>query len=185
MTTFFIGNRKRRRQLLIWAIAVMALANLAILIAAVAVPLDAGGATNRPNTKASAASAPAQNREPLTAYAAIYQRDLRAPLVEVKAPPPTKPPAPKLTITLVGTAIDPDYTCAFFRLANGQTQTVFVGQMIEQAQVVKISEGSVVVHYADQDMTLSVDTTGKGTKGETAANLEPASQVDAPKDGQP
>jgi type II secretory pathway component PulC len=185
---FFIGNRKRRKQLLIWAIAAMALANLAMLIAAVAWPLDAGGATNRPSIKAVTTSAPSQNREDLASYAAIYQRDLRTPLVEVKAAPPPKPPPPKLTITLVGTAIDPDYTCAFFKLANGQTQSVFVGQAIEQAEVVKIMEGSVVVHYADQDMTLSVDMTGKGAKGEAAeppARPEPASQTAAPKDGQP
>ena len=121
-------------------------------------PLD-GAAPPQESARTAQGSAGPQVRrpDPPSAYALIYQRDIRSPLVETNAPTPAPTPPPKLNVTLMGTAVDPGYTCGMFRMPNGETRTVQVGGKIDEAEVVEIKEGMAVVKFAGQTLTLTVD----------------------------
>lgn len=130
-------------------------------------PLDSGDAPSRP-PKASKAVSSGQGSKlpPVDYFAVIYQRDLRKPLIEAVIAPPPPPPPPKLTISLVGTAVDPGYTCALFRMANGEVHTASVGEKVEEALVTEIVEGAATVQMGGQTFKLTVDKTDKNDKKE-------------------
>ena len=96
---------------------------------------------------------------PLTAYAAIYGRDLQQPLFD--AVPETRP-LPKPTVTLVGTVIQPGNTFALLKTKAGQVQWAAVGQAVEGAEVLEITADSATVRFAENTYTLKVEKQGSG-----------------------
>jgi len=91
--------------------------------------------------------------ETLADYAAIYRRDLRKPLVDPKPVAPTvrlRRPKPKMTVTLVGTAVEPGFTYAMFRTRGHGTKLVRVGETIEGVEVLSVATDSARVRFAGE-----------------------------------
>lgn len=99
------------------------------------------------------ASAASQSIE---AYAAIYARDLRRPLVDPEPPVKPPPPKPKLGLTLEGTVIEPGNNYAFVRTRADGTRIVSEGQTVQDAEVVSIESGRIVVRFHDELITLTI-----------------------------
>ncbi len=151
----------RTRKRLLWLASLLLVAGLAATVwTTFRLPLASlkagpdGG--DRPSAAGSAAIAA---RPPLAHFAIIYERSLRKPLFD--APPPTPlaappPPAPKLTVTLTGTVIEPGNTYALFKDQGESVKLVGVGETIAGAEVLQITEGSATVRFNGQEMTLTV-----------------------------
>jgi hypothetical protein len=93
---------------------------------------------------------------PLSRYAVVYARDLRKPLFDAPVKEEAKKPKRKLTVTLVGTAVDPGSTYAFFSDAGGKVTMVGVGQKIDGAEVTAVTEGSATLNLDGDPVTLTV-----------------------------
>lgn len=159
-----MSHRGRKRFL--WAVNLLAAAGIALSVwAALALPLavtgedlaDGDAATKTNAEEAHHVEAP----RPLADYRGIYQRDLRKPLddpkpVEVKAPPPKPKPERKLDVTLVGTAVDPGSTYAFFQQKGGKVTMAGVGEKIDDVEVTGITDGEAVVRFDGRVITLKV-----------------------------
>lgn len=150
-----VERLKRARRAILGAYVIIILSGIAAITCVVWVPIDGMEATDLTGVEPDGASTKSSGTDLLDAYACIYQRDLRRPVIDPKATPAPTPPPPKLTAVLIGTATDPDYTCAFFRLTSGEVTTVGVGQQIEQGKVTHIGEGKVTVVLAGQTLHLT------------------------------
>ena len=104
--------------------------------------------------------------EPLSAYAAIYKRELRKPLFDpkpaavAKARTKAPPPKPKLTITLTGTVIEPGFTYAMLRGKSGEVKFVSIGQTLDNAEVTAVTANSATVKFHGDSITLKVNKGG-------------------------
>lgn len=147
-------NPQTRGKLLLAADLALGIGLAALVAGMIFAPLE-GAAWPASPERAPLAIQRARPLEPLSSFDAVCRRDLRCTLIQNT--PGTGTQAPKFTAVLIGTALDPGFVCAFFRLANGQTQTVQVGQKIEDAEVAEISEGAVKVRLAGQVIALTVD----------------------------
>jgi hypothetical protein len=120
------------------------------------VGVDAWQAAPTPEA-AEGAGSTLQQVPPLPRYAAIWQRDLRRPLYD-EAPPAVAPrPRPALRARLIGTAVEPGFACAFFATGKGKTVTRGVGETVEGAEIKSISDGSVTLLFAGEQLTLNVE----------------------------
>ena len=158
-------SKKRRR--LLWAISVTLAVGIAVsAVAGILLPLAVGddaAAASRAGSGPSAAGMSRAETGPLTDYAVIYARRLRKPLYDTKlVAAPIKKPKPKLTVTLVGTAVEPGLTYGLFRTGRGRVKIVSVGQSIAGAKVTAISDGSATVEFNGEQVTLSVEKKGGG-----------------------
>lgn len=95
-------------------------------------------------------------------YAAIYSRDLRKPVFDIKPPDPIKvePPKPKFKATLTGTVLEPGFTYALFRTSSGDDKLVSVGQSIEDAEVTAIESETVTLNFHGDVLKLTVKKDG-------------------------
>jgi hypothetical protein len=91
---------------------------------------------------------------PLAGYAAIWQRNLRQPMVD--APPPAAAPKPTLNVTLMGTAVEPGRAEGMFREGNGSPRWVKVGEVIGGARVTAIDDTSATLEFGGSPVTLTV-----------------------------
>ncbi len=115
-------------------------------------------------------TAPAVNLEPgqdavsqkhrtleLSDLAAIWQRDLRQPVVD---PPAEKPQQRKkverLAIQLLGTAVEADQQYGIFRLSNNRTVVRAVGEEVEGFEVIQISRGRARLRNGQRECKLTV-----------------------------
>jgi len=92
----------------------------------------------------------------LADLAVIWQRDLHQPVVD---PPPKaveKPPEPKLTIQLVGTAVEAGRQFGVFQLANNRTVVQPVGATLEGYEIVAIERGRARVRSGGRTYDLQV-----------------------------
>ena len=159
--------RKRRRMLIV--VNLLLLAGLAATgYAIVLMPIDEPVERQAPGEKdAELSEIMVPAAEPLSAYTAIYQRELRKPLFDrkltavarVKAPPPK--PKPKLTVTLTGTVIEPGFTYAMLRGKSGQVKFVSVGQTLDKAEVTAVTANSATVKFHGDSITLKVNKGGR------------------------
>jgi hypothetical protein len=99
----------------------------------------------------------------LTSYASIYTRPLRKPLYD---PTPgavvvAAKAEPKFTGVLTGTIIEPGFTFATFRVPNGEEKVVPVGQSVEGAEVLAITQGEVRIRFHDKEITLKAAVEGQ------------------------
>jgi hypothetical protein len=156
-----MGYRSWRR--LLWTTSIVLAAGIVCVVcAAVFMPLDLA-ATREPaledGGRAKAKADPSVKKMvPLERYAVVYERDLRKPLFDpaVVRPPDSSKPKRKLTVTLVGTAVDPGLTYGIFRDSHGKTVLARIGQKIEDAEVVSVEEGSATVKFDGETITLSL-----------------------------
>lgn len=155
----------RQRKHVLWTLNAALAAALAVCVAALAFsPLDAGPADAGNRGRPTTGPKDEQHKTgPMSAYAGIYRRDLRKPLYDVKPAPVVKPakPKPRMTVTLVGTALEPGFTYGMFRTKSGATKFVSVGETIEGVEVLEISEGSAKVRFAGEVLTLKTSKGGK------------------------
>lgn len=78
----------------------------------------------------------------LAELAVIWQRDLHQAVVDAPPPKPAaRPPEPKLSIRLVGTAVESDHCFGMFRLANGRTVVKAVGTTVAGFEIVAVERG--------------------------------------------
>jgi len=114
--------------------------------------LPLSGQENAPVVKSAPATNPSGSSKlgPRNEYAVIYRKSLRGALYAAAVS------SPKLSVKLVGTMMDPDFTCGVFVNRSGEQTMVSVGQTIDGAQVVAIHDGSVTLQYGDQTIVLTV-----------------------------
>lgn len=157
-----MSTRDRRR--LLWAVNVaLAVALVASVLALAVVPLDVGAVEPRPGQQHENDDPMHRPKTgPLSEYAVIYQRDLRKPLFDPKpvVAVKTQPPKPKLTVSLVGTALEPGFTYGLFRNKSGETKLVSIGEKIDGAEVTAVNEGSATVKFHGELITLKVEKKG-------------------------
>jgi len=149
-------TQHRRKQLLYALNATLAVGVVLAFVATFA-PLDqappvvAKGPSTRP------ASDPQDRLLPLAAYSVIYQKDLRRPLVEPVARGPVVPRNEGLRVVLVGTAVamrPGGPSSAVFQLSTGQTRTVDVGEEIDGAKLVAVTETTATLDVGGERVTL-------------------------------
>ena len=151
---------RSRKRLLLAANAALAAAVLASVSVPAILPLAGADATGIADTQPRAVGNQIDRKpESLSAYAAIYQRDLRRPLFDLRPAPEVKPEPkkPQLTLRLMGTAVEPGHTYAFFRITTGQVKMLTVGQAVDGAEVLAIEEGMAKVSFDGQVVTLKVE----------------------------
>ncbi|MCK4601611.1 MAG: hypothetical protein KAU28_04045, partial [Phycisphaerae bacterium] len=149
-------NLRTQKNLLLVAAAVMAVASVACLATAVLLPPSVPQTTPTGGGTAPSAVTGAGKPEPLNAYAAIWQRDVRKPLEDpeaLKVQPPKPPPVP---VVLIGTVVEPGFTYGLFQTKKGEQKLVRAGESIEGAEVTVISEGSAQVRWHGKLITLKV-----------------------------
>jgi hypothetical protein len=147
------------------------LAGLAILAAAVAVPLETGAPEPAPQAPAvgpppddrGADQTPGASRPTLGELARVSAMDLRRPLHD---PPATAAAAPKaasavpMTVRLVGTIVEPGHSMAVFRKADGSFELCAQGESVTDAggavTVTGVAPEKVTVEYAGQAQELAV-----------------------------
>lgn len=121
-------------------------------------PKTADNNTGKSNTPASYLPA-------LVSYAPAWQMHLR-PVIAAPAPAPepvrqvasTPPPPPSkpFTAKLTGTILEDNHSMALFTTQTGEIQFVSVGQMIEDARVVKIDSEKVILDNNGQTLTVEL-----------------------------
>ena len=86
---------------------------------------------------------------------------LRRPLFDPPppAPPKAKPPPP-LRVRLAGTIIDPEDAQAMLIGSSGAIQFLRVGDVIDDATILEITESSVRVEYHNEEHQLTTPTPG-------------------------
>jgi hypothetical protein len=153
---------RKRRRILIMVNLLLSVVLVGIGSALVLIPVDEPSGRQVSGKKAVGLSKimPPVN-EPLSAYAAICQRELRKPLFDSKpsavSTAKAPPPKPQLTVTLTGTVIEPGFTYAMLRGKSGQVKFVSVGQAIDDAEVTEITPNSVTVKFHGDSITLKVN----------------------------
>jgi hypothetical protein len=156
-----LSRRTSRR--LLWVLALAPLVGVAVCVYSVASQLpqdesaamEAAAQAKRPNL---AAPVTVEAMGPLSDYAAIWQRNLRQPLVDVAV---VAAPKAALNVTLIGTAVEPGDSSGIFRDAAGQVHWVKVGQTIGGAKVTAIDETSATLEFGGAPVTLTI-TKGQG-----------------------
>ncbi len=94
----------------------------------------------------------------LETHAVIYRRNLRKPLYDPKPVVARKPPPqkPRLNVELVGAVLEPGFTYGIFRTGAKQDKLLRVGDGIEGAEVLAIRQGSAVLRFHGEQITLKV-----------------------------
>jgi hypothetical protein len=152
-----IGQNTFRR--ILWAAAAAAVAGMAVCLYSLIFMMPGEdvaaleAASQGPRPEPGVRQAPVEVA-PLSAYAAVWHRNLRQPLGDG----PAASPAAKavLSVPLIGTAVDPGHSTGMFRDAAGKVRWVGVGEMIGGAKVMAIQEGSATVEFGGEKVTLSV-----------------------------
>lgn len=103
-----------------------------------------------------ASAASPRELKPLSDYAAIWRRNLRASLVD--APPPraesvTRDPPP---FQLAGTLVDADQPLAVFTLTNQASEVKRIGESVKNWEVLAIERGRVRIRAGDRELELRV-----------------------------
>ena len=149
---------KGQRRTLWTAAAILIAGAAAVLACAAAMPLGVRGPAAPTGLKALTVTRPARRPESPGAYAVIYQRDLRKPLVDAEAPKVEPPKPPPLTVTLKGTVVEEGFSYAIFRNKAGEEKLLKVGDSLEGAEVTAIAEGQATVRFFDQAIVLKAQT---------------------------
>jgi hypothetical protein len=154
-------NLRTQKRLLVALNAVLAAGVLASA-GPLLLPLEVEAPVARKDVTRQAATGPAAKTTPLSDFAVIHARDLKKPLFDVvaTAAPPPDVPKPQLTVTLVGTAVEPGFTYGLFRLKSGEVKIVERGQTIEGAEVTEVSEDSATVRFHGELITLKAERKG-------------------------
>ena len=136
-----------------------------VLLAAAADANDAEAVTaSLPTSGASEAEDKAARSPSLDAFRGVWDQALRRPLYDPPPPvPPPPAPPPPLRINLLATMTSPTPAdgseadaSALATDAQGQIHTLLVGQMIDNARVEAIGDGTITVRYFDQPQVLQV-----------------------------
>jgi len=150
------------RRLLLGMNIALAVALVGSAAALVALPLEAGDA----DREAPAAERTDQPRArpavgPLADYTVIYRRNLLRPLYDPKpvVKVAAKPKPPKLPVTLVGTVLEPGFSYGMFKTKDGRTKFVRVGQAVEGAELLAITDKEATVKFGGREIVLKVQKT--------------------------
>ena len=98
---------------------------------------------------------------PLESYSAVWQRSLRNPLFD--APPPkeaAKPPPSPPNVRLVFTAVEPGAGMATFRTAAGELRTVSIGESIDGAVLLEVTQNSAILQVSGEKVTMTRESGG-------------------------
>ena len=136
--------------LLTFAVATVAWALLA--------PYDERAVVRQAGQVAASSPPTASPRLPLSSFAAVWELDLRRPLVDkpVNARvPPVTPPAP-LDLQLTGTIIEKGRSLAVFAGRDGKVELKGVGEVFRGGEVLLIEQDRVKVRYKGEQVTLTL-----------------------------
>jgi hypothetical protein len=150
-------TRQTRKRILLAASA--ALTAAIVLTAALAMlPLDTPAVGGGVKVGGGAPRVAGGELRPANAYAEIGQRNLRQPLHD--EPPPAPPVAPVVapSAVLTGTIIDndPAFCYGMFRLANGESKMVGVGETIEGMEIISVGAHSIQAKLNGQVIVVPV-----------------------------
>lgn len=154
---------RTRRNILMGAVALLATVIVAALAATIFLPPKVK-VPERPGASAAPKDMHQDRKaEPLSAYAVIWQRELRKPLFPPKDPAAVVSSAsrPALALQLIGTAVESGHTFGLFIDRSGQVRTGSVGDTIEGAEIKSITDGAAIVKYFGSDVTLRVAKEGE------------------------
>jgi len=155
---------RRRKRVLIALNVLLVVWLTAIGLALVLTPAD--NLSDRPkniNRKtAEHSQIPDLSTPPLSAYVDICKRPLRKPLfdpkpIDIVQAKKTAPPKPRLTVTLVGTVLEPGFTYAMLRGKSEQMKFIGIGQSLDDAEVTAITARSVTLKFHGDSITLRID----------------------------
>ncbi len=136
--------------LLAFAVAIMAWALLA--------PYDQQSVLREAGQVGATSPPMASPRLPLSSFAAVWELDLRRPLVDkpVNARvPPATPPAP-LDLQLTGTIIEQGRSLAVFAGRDGKVELKGVGEAFRGGEVLLIEQDRVKIRYKGELVTLTL-----------------------------
>lgn len=159
-----VVNTRRISITLWWIAGLLACSAVAVIVVGLTAPIefsDAGAQAPpaSPATTGIDANAPGpgvrQASPPLSAFATVWDADLRRPLFDpppvTVAKPPSPPPPPPLTIRLVGTVVEPDRALGLFVTAGGKVEMKGAGQVVDGAKIISVNErGAIVLHHGRQ-----------------------------------
>ena len=132
------------------------------LSVAVLMPLDFQTANSLPRMTASRGSIPLSSRvPPLEAYATLWELDLQRPLIDspVIVEPAVADPSSASTLPglrLIGTAIEPGHSVAFFETESGAIEIKRIGNRINGVELSAIDTDHVQVSWRGQSVALKV-----------------------------
>ena len=154
------GLTLRQTKRLLWATAACAGAiALTLLIATWLMPYSLPEAGFADATQRRVAANKHDPRLAIDDFALLWSLDLHRPLYD--PPPPevktVKFVPPPLKVKLVGTVIEEPESQAMVLDGRGDVVFLRIGDTVDNARIVSISDRDVVLHYYDQQITLSMD----------------------------
>ena len=154
-------TQRSRKRVLLLVNAALAAGLVAVAAAAFTPPQDIR-AEKRPQRGRTAQASDGEPRVgPLESYAAVWQRSLRNPLFD--APPPkevVKPPPAPPNVRLIFTAVEGSGGTATFQTPAGDLRTVSVGESIDGAVLLEVTQSSAILRVAGEKVTLTRDKGG-------------------------
>ena len=152
------GMRQRSRKRLLWAVNAVLAAAVSLAAAVMIWPLDEAAPSASWEEPAAITRTAGTQIEPMSKYAAIHRRDLRKPLFDVVPTTSAKTRTlPPLKVRLTGTAVEEGFSLAMFHTASGELKMVGVGESIEGAEVISITDRSVTLRYGERPVTLTIE----------------------------
>ncbi len=136
--------------LLAFAVAIMAWALFA--------PYDQQSVLREAGQVGAASRPTASSRLPLSSFAAVWELDLRRPLVDkpvMARVSPATAPAP-LDLQLAGTIIEQGRSLAVFAGRDGKVELKAVGEVFRGREVLRIEQDRVNVRYNGEQVTLTL-----------------------------
>ncbi len=158
-----VASVKKIKRYLILANAVLGIVIVLFVYCLLFTPVRANSDPQASSTKAFSFS---NRREPtslpLSSYAIVHKRNLRKPLFDPKPIKVVKhaPPKPMLTVSLVGTVLEPGFTYAILKNRSGKTKFVDKGEVYEDVKVTEITSNSVTIIFNGETITLHKNDKG-------------------------
>lgn len=156
----------RTMRLILWlaTAACVAAGTLGVCLAAL-LPLEQPETSEARRTNQLAAMTEPDSAAPLSAFAAVWDRDLRPPLYDAPVDSPPPPAAPGVVVPampavhLAGTVFEPGHSLALFRVDAGKTEFKSVGDEIAGMKLLEVRDDGVVVKWNGENRRIPIEPT--------------------------
>jgi hypothetical protein len=165
---------RQRKKALAFSAAILGVLALLVLVVGLSLPariaareaepgIDVPGADDAANDAQAEAAAAEASRQALAELQRLCRADLRRPLYDppsAAGPSPGGPTTQALTLSLIGTVIEPGHSMAMFRKPAGGTVFCAVGESVDDAggpvKVLGVDEDKVTVEFAGRTRELAL-----------------------------
>ena len=164
-------NNHRKRQILWLLTAITATGAITSLVVAFTLPYLPQDASNHPttpltNTTITSNNTASQSRIiPQATLRKAKSLDLRKPLFDPPPPPEVKKPRPPLRIKLQATMVEPGNSMAMITGSDGKTTFKTIGDVIDNAEIIEITETQITVRYHDELVPILIEKTPGSSSG--------------------